>query len=238
MKNNILPDLLPLAVTLDRLSSLENNPRRGDVEAVSKSYDTFGQRKPIVVRKTGKNSEGDLIGEILAGNHQFQAAKKLGWDKIAVVWVEDDDATAAAFAVADNRVGLLGEWDTEKLFASLDGLDSNLLEATGFSLDDLDDISALLEEGMFSMTASEQTKNNEAELGKDVDGSTVALNLAERLDVRNNRTSRQIVLDLQMQDYIKTVKLFNKYREDEGCESNGEAVIKLLENHFNNKGSK
>jgi hypothetical protein len=36
------------------------------------------------------------------------AAQQLGWTHIAVVWVDDDDITATAFALADNRTGDLG----------------------------------------------------------------------------------------------------------------------------------
>lgn len=89
-------DLVPLAVPLDILESLPGNPRRGDVAAVVRSYAEFGQRKPIVARRRGG-------GVVIAGNHQLAAARELGWDEIAVVWVDDDEVRAKAFALADNR---------------------------------------------------------------------------------------------------------------------------------------
>ena len=100
--NKITTDLLGLATPLTDLKSLERNPRKGDVELVMKSYDQFGQRKPIVALRDGT---------VIAGNHQFQAATRLGWDSIAVVRVDDDEAAARAYAVADNKTGLVGEWD-------------------------------------------------------------------------------------------------------------------------------
>ena len=45
----------------------------------------FGQRKPIVVRRS------DNV--VIAGNHTMQAAQALGWSEIAVVWVDDDEVT-------------------------------------------------------------------------------------------------------------------------------------------------
>lgn len=136
--SEIVDDLLPLAVPLDRLSALPGNPRRGDVEAVARSYRTFGQRKPIVARR-----QEDGTGVVIAGNHQFAAAQSLGWEKIAVVWVDDDDETAAAFALADNRTAELGSYDDEALAAMIQSVDDEeLLRATGW---DNDAVAALLE---------------------------------------------------------------------------------------------
>ena len=125
----IIPDLEALSVPLDRLDSLPGNPRRGDVDAVARSYETFGQRKPIVARR----GEGGR-GTVLAGNHQLAAARKLGWADIAVVWVDDDDEMASAFALADNRTAELGSYDEQglaDLFASIE--DEALLAASGWS---------------------------------------------------------------------------------------------------------
>jgi hypothetical protein len=32
------------------------NPRKGDVEAVARSYATFGQQKPVVVQRRGRKT--------------------------------------------------------------------------------------------------------------------------------------------------------------------------------------
>ena len=132
--STINADLLPLAVDIATLNVLENNPRRGDIEAVRKSYEKFGQRKPIVARR------GDRV--VLAGNHQLLAARELGWESIAVVWVDDDDATSSAFVLADNRTADLGTYDDAMLSALLQSLDadSDLFAATGYNEDDLTDI--------------------------------------------------------------------------------------------------
>ena len=138
----IAPDLVSLACPLDRLEPLPGNPRRGDVEAVARSYERFGQRKPIVARRTGTNSDGDPCGVVIAGNHQWEAAQRLGWDSIAVVWTDDDDLTAHAFALADNRTGEIGSYDDEALAAMLSevAVDEDLLAATAFSADDVSEL--------------------------------------------------------------------------------------------------
>jgi DNA modification methylase len=123
----IQKDLLPLACPISKLSLLPGNPRRGDVEAVKASLEKFGQRKPIVVRKS------DQV--VIAGNHTLQAAQALGWSEIAVVWVDDDDTMSKAFALADNRTAELGDYDEEALAAligEVGALDPELLEATGW----------------------------------------------------------------------------------------------------------
>ena len=43
----IADQLTPLAVPIDSLTPLPDNPRRGDVAAVAKSLERFGQRKPL-----------------------------------------------------------------------------------------------------------------------------------------------------------------------------------------------
>jgi site-specific DNA-methyltransferase (adenine-specific) len=126
----IIDSLKSLAVPIDSLQGLPGNPRRGDVDAVATSLSRFGQRKPIVVRRDD--------GTIIAGNHTWQAAKKLGWSEIAVAFVGDDDVTAQAYALADNRTAELGDYDDELLKALIDSVgevDPELLKDTGWSDD-------------------------------------------------------------------------------------------------------
>jgi hypothetical protein len=130
--SNIVEQLQGLCVPVEELRTLTGNARQGDVEAVMRSLDKFGQRKPIVVQ-VGSN-------EIIAGNHTFAAAKRLGWTEIAVVWVEDDDTTAKAFALADNRTSELGGYDSELLAAMIQEVmneDTDLLLAASYTEDDL-----------------------------------------------------------------------------------------------------
>ncbi len=135
---NIAPGLAALATPVDDLDLLPGNPRIGDVDAVAASYRRFGQRKPIVARRGP-----DGRGVVLAGNHQLQAARQLGWDRIAVVWVDDDDATASAYALADNRTAELGGYDDAALAALITQVadhDAALLADTGWADDAVADL--------------------------------------------------------------------------------------------------
>ncbi len=131
---NIVADLERLAFPVDRLTPRPDNPRHGDVAAVARSYATFGQRKAIVARREGDG------GIVIAGNRQLAAAQQLGWTHIAVVWVDDDDLTARAFALADNRTADLGTYDDSDLLAMLQAVrdaDAELFASTAYDEDAL-----------------------------------------------------------------------------------------------------
>jgi hypothetical protein len=116
MTSNIHPNLQGLEVDISLLDKLPNNPRKGDPDAIAQSLENFGQVKPIVVRPSG-----DGRFTILAGNHTVEAAKLLGWDSIAAVCAEEmDDKTAVAFALVDNQVADLAEYD-EAILAQVAG---------------------------------------------------------------------------------------------------------------------
>jgi hypothetical protein len=138
MANGIHESLQSLAYPIEKLELLPGNPRKGDVDSVVKSYKKFGQRKPIVARMRPDSD----VAEVLAGNTQLKAARRLEWDKIAVVLVDDDDATAAGFALADNRTHDLGEYLDEELAAMIAMVedDDELLDASGYDLMDMEDI--------------------------------------------------------------------------------------------------
>jgi DNA modification methylase len=127
----IAEPLLPLARPVAELRLLDGNPRRGDVAACKRSLKRFGQRKPIVVREDGT---------VEAGNTTLKAALELGWTEIAVVAFGDDDATAKAFALADNRTSELGTFDLAALAAmavEVQAADPELLAAASYTEADL-----------------------------------------------------------------------------------------------------
>jgi len=100
-----------------------------NLDAIKASLTKFGQRKPIVINNKGV---------IFAGNGTVEAAKDLGWDQIdvAVVPADWDEATARAFALADNRTAELAEWDENVLAKQLLELsDEDFdIEAIGFEM--------------------------------------------------------------------------------------------------------
>ena len=129
----IIESLKHLAVNVDQLKNWEKNPRVGSIEAVARSLEKFGQRKPIVVNKR--------TNEVIAGNHTIMAAKSLGWTEVAAVWVDDDEATAQAYAIADNRTHDLGAYDEQALAALVEELaNTDLILAAGYAQQDIEDL--------------------------------------------------------------------------------------------------
>lgn len=132
---NIPEDLQPLAVPIGGLNPYHRNPRNGDIPAIVKSLTVNGQYKAIVVNRgthTGRPNE------ILAGNHTYAAAVELGWDRIAVTWVDVDDEAAARIVIVDNRTSDLAGYDTTLLAEILAELPS--LDGTGYDQDALDEL--------------------------------------------------------------------------------------------------
>lgn len=118
-KENIHESIKHLAVDVNCLVPLEKNPRIGNVDAIVSSYAEFGQIKPIVVRPNGNGTY-----TVVAGNHQLTAAKKLGWDQVAVVVYDVDETRANAFALADNRTTELGNTDQQLVLELLQDVSS------------------------------------------------------------------------------------------------------------------
>jgi ParB-like chromosome segregation protein Spo0J len=125
-------------VPLDHLRPFPGNPRRGDVDAIVRSLDRFGQRKPVVALKDGT---------VLAGNHIMEAARRLGWTSLWVSWWTGTEEEARAFVLADNRTSELGTVDESDLYALLlevQAFENDLLDAASYSLDDLADLAHAL----------------------------------------------------------------------------------------------
>lgn len=215
----IAKDLEALAVPLTELHLAERNARKGDVEAIKKSYERFGQRKPIVVSRQSS--------EIVAGNHQFLAAQQLGWKQIAVVWVDDDPETQAAYAIADNRIGQLGEWDVTALIEAFDFVGTDDLEAAGFSEVDILDFRALADEKLMSAPAT--VIAGEA-VGRNEPGSTRGqeVSVDDFLERYAARATRGIVLYYSQGDYDEMVNGLDALAKRFGFEDSASVVEKLV----------
>lgn len=103
-----------LLVPIADLRKDDRNARLHDersYDAIRKSYDSFGQRKPIVAGG----------GVVVAGNGSLEAARRLGWTHLAVVGTDGlSPEQVRAFALADNRTAELSDWDFGALKAELD----------------------------------------------------------------------------------------------------------------------
>jgi ParB-like chromosome segregation protein Spo0J len=100
-------------VKIDSVHQDPNNKRlHNDAQylALRESLHRFGQQIPIVV---------DSEGKILKGNGTWQICKELGWTHIHIHRSSLDGKEGELFAIADNRIAELSEWDYEQLAISL-----------------------------------------------------------------------------------------------------------------------
>jgi hypothetical protein len=130
---HIHESLRHLAVAVSTLSPDPKNARKHDrrnLDAIKSSLEQFGFRQPIIVQKQG------MI--VRAGNGRLEVSKELGWSHVPALVVDESEAEAVAFAIADNRTAELAEWDFGNLAAALEGLQTSGLdiEALGWTEDE------------------------------------------------------------------------------------------------------
>lgn len=107
------------------------NPRQGDVGAVSESIERNGFYGAIVVQESTRR--------ILVGNHRVKAASALGMTTVPGVMIDVDDAVARRILLADNRTSDLASYDDAALVAILAELAaSGDLPGTGWDGEALD----------------------------------------------------------------------------------------------------
>ena len=128
-------------IDIKKLKADPENVRLHDdanLGAIKKSLSQFGQQKPIVVGK------GNVV---VAGNATLEAAKSLGWTKIAIVRTILAGKQAMAYAIADNKTSDLSFFDDSKLadqLKELQQLSITDFESTGFDRSGLDELLASL----------------------------------------------------------------------------------------------
>ena len=121
-------------VPIGRLKPHERNVNQGDFGAIQESIEANGFFGALVCQRSSRR--------ILAGNHRFAVAQKLGYTELPVTWVDVDDETALRILLADNRTGRLGTDNSAalaELLAELAGTDTGLA-GTGYDGDALDQI--------------------------------------------------------------------------------------------------
>lgn len=94
------------------------------------SLERFGQVRPVLATPDGT---------IVAGNHTFEAAVRLGWEDVAAVLHDFPEEEADAYLAADNGIADLSRFDEPALAALLKRLDKGRgLAGTGYRKPDLE----------------------------------------------------------------------------------------------------
>src|SRR3990167_1521704 len=99
---------------------------RKQIKQVADSIKRFGFVQPIVIDKNN---------EVVIGHCRLEAAKLLGLKDVPTISVENlSDKEVKALRLADNKLNE-SAWDMNLVIDELKGLDSELLDLTGFSRD-------------------------------------------------------------------------------------------------------
>ena len=120
--------LVPIGKLHQDPANARAHPARS-VDAIAASLARFGQQRPIL---------RDRKGVVVAGNGVLQAALKLGWTHVAAVDSELRGVERTAYAIADNRLAELSEWDNDVLRQLLADIPEDAREVIGLTAADLE----------------------------------------------------------------------------------------------------
>jgi DNA modification methylase len=107
-----MPELTTLRleyVPIEQLVPFPNNPRKNEaaIPKVAESIKRFGWTNPVLARREDK--------VVVAGHTRLEAAKRLGLDKVPVIWLDLDPVSARLYNLADNKLGEFSQWDDDIL---------------------------------------------------------------------------------------------------------------------------
>jgi DNA modification methylase len=123
------------------LSTNPSNARRHSkkqIDKIAASIRSFGFNVPLLV---------DDRGQLIAGHGRLAAAQRLGLAEVPTIEITGlSDAQVRAFAIADNRIAELSDWDEailaaefEELLKLGEGLDFEIVD-TGFEIGKIDQL--------------------------------------------------------------------------------------------------
>lgn len=228
---------------LHEIQTFHKNPRRGNVPAIQESIVKNGQFKPLIVNAgthTGRKNE------VLAGNHTLLAMRELAGTEHAltdvdVYLVDVTDEEANRIVLADNRTSDLGTYDQHDLVALLTDLDHDL-DGTGYDYDDLDDLSALLEEipaprdhepGTHELRDGDPDDDEDDE-DEDEDRPAGLLNNSADSDNAEkyaDRATRMFVLAFPIEQYTWVSNALEQVAEDHDLDTNSDVLLHLLSDY-------
>lgn len=138
-----------------KLARLKPNPKNArtheqTIDAVIRSIEAFNAVNPIIVNE-------DWV--IAAGHARFKSATEMGlktFPVLVVPWLTDEKLQA--YAIADNQVATLSEWDQGQLAENVGELrDGEFnLEALGFNEEQISDILKAIDGADFEPVGGEQ----------------------------------------------------------------------------------
>ena len=146
-----LKDLIPYA----------NNPRKKQaIDKVASSIKEFGWQQPIVV-------DEEMV--IVVGHTRYQAAQKLGLDKVPVqIATGLTDAQIKAYRLLDNRANQDALWDDDMLKIEVQDIDKMDIDLalTGFDEKELDKLLFVEQDGLTDEDSVPENVEPKVKLGE------------------------------------------------------------------------
>lgn len=123
-------------VNINELTEFEGNPRKhseNQISRIVKSLQEYGFTNPVLATK------GNMI---IAGHARIEAAKRAGYKKIPVIYLDLEGKRAISYNVIDNRLAELVEFDFTALADLLENLNDGEfdMDLTGFNTEELEEI--------------------------------------------------------------------------------------------------
>ena len=195
-------------IELEKIIPYVNNQKKHPTEQVEKimgSIKEFGVINPLIV---------DKDNVLIAGHGRYEALKRLGYEKVAVIRAEHLTPTQVkAYRIADNKLAELAIWDNELLSIDLSELD-NIgfdMDIVGFNNYELENIMGI-DDG-FEITPVDEDEEIEKDLTE---------------YAGYNYSSLTFIFEKEKAEEIK--EIFNSYSPEE----KGEIVYNLIIKEFEN----
>ena len=142
--NHIQPRIrlhaVPIGVLIEDPANVRLHPTV-NLEGIRGSYAKYKQRVLLVV-----NARNMIVEK---GNGSLRCLRAGGFGYAAVLWVDDDPATATGFSIADNRTAEQASWDLPALFDQLNALKEIDYEVPGIDAAFFDEIQTLVKGATF-----------------------------------------------------------------------------------------
>ena len=192
----------PFLVPIDSVKQWPDNPRKGDLDALTDSIVTNGFYTVTLAQKSSS--------QLVAGNHRWLALKRLGATHIPCIVEDMSEQDALRILLGDNRTSDLAFYDDPTLFQLLQQLDGDF-RGTGY---DRASYELLL-----------QSMEGEQVLGHIAQGFVPS----DRIDAYNQLDIRNIILPYHGDTYDQVARALIALREIWGMDTNADVVQRLTE---------
>lgn len=224
-------------VPLTEIKPAKANVKEHDLPLTSASIDRFGVIEiPVRDERTGRLISGH--GRVKALKKAFRAKEpppdgivvqrgtKRWLVPVLVGWASADDNEAMAAAIALNRVGEKGGWDSTALAAQLDELSAGSagLDGLGWNRSDIDDLLASVQEASATLSFDATRVNGVAPTS----GAFAEPTTGERAEIYRDKAIRSLVLDYTLDEFEVVARQAADARKRLELDSNAQVFARLL----------